>query len=71
MTLDEEFAGRKADYRVYYRKNGKPKVFFDAMWASSPEEAKARPSLGGRGLIARRRQRHCSQRCTVSLRPLP
>ena len=40
-TYVEECAGKKADYRVYYRKNGKPKVFFDAMYASSPEEAKA------------------------------
>ena len=39
-TYVEECAGRKADYRVYYRKNGKPKVFFDAMWADSADEAK-------------------------------
>jgi hypothetical protein len=40
-TYVEDCAGKKADYRVYYRKNGKLKVFFDAMFASSPEEAKA------------------------------
>lgn len=30
----------KADYRVYYRKGGK--VFFDDMWAKTPEEAKTK-----------------------------
>ena len=37
MTYTEECAGKRADYRVYYRRNGK--LFFDAIWAPSADEA--------------------------------
>lgn len=38
-TYAEKCAGKKANYRVYYRRNGR--VRFDAIWAQTPEEAKA------------------------------
>lgn len=40
MTDVERAAGKRADFHVYYRRNGK--LFFDAMWAASAEEATAK-----------------------------
>jgi hypothetical protein len=40
MTDAERAAGKRADFHVYYRRNGK--LFFDAMWAATPEEAKVK-----------------------------
>jgi hypothetical protein len=40
MTDAERAAGRRADFHVYYRRNGK--LFFDAMWAATAEEATAK-----------------------------
>ena len=39
MTHVEECSGKRADYRVYYRRNGK--LFFDAMWAATADDAVA------------------------------
>jgi hypothetical protein len=40
MTDAERAAGSRADFHVYYRRNGK--LFFDAMWAATAEEATAK-----------------------------
>jgi hypothetical protein len=40
MTDAERAAGRRADFHVYYRRDGK--LFFDAMWAATAEEAPQR-----------------------------
>jgi hypothetical protein len=40
MSDTELCAGRRADFHVYYRRGGK--LFFDPMWAKTPEEAAAK-----------------------------
>jgi hypothetical protein len=40
MTDAERAAGRRADFHVYYRRDGK--LFFDAMWAAMAEKATAK-----------------------------
>ncbi len=37
MLDSERIAGRRADFHVYYRRNGK--LFVDAMWAKTEREA--------------------------------
>ena len=41
MTIElsqvEQAAGKKAPYKVFYRRNGK--LFFDVMWAPGTDEA--------------------------------
>ncbi len=39
MTDAERVAGKRADFHVYYRRNGKLRL--DAMWAPTADEAKA------------------------------
>ncbi len=36
----EMTAGKRADFKVFYRRNGK--LFFDAMWAKTADEAKSK-----------------------------
>lgn len=37
ISVTELAAGQRADFRVYYRKQGK--LYFDPMWAASADEA--------------------------------
>ena len=43
ITEAEQIAGKRADFLVYYRRKGK--LFYDAMWADTAEEAE-RQMLG-------------------------
>jgi hypothetical protein len=36
----EMAAGQRADFKVFYRRNGK--LFFDSMWAATTDEAKSK-----------------------------
>jgi hypothetical protein len=38
LSYVERCAGRPADYKVFYRRNGK--LYFDAIWASNAVEAR-------------------------------
>jgi hypothetical protein len=40
ISAAEMAAGQRADFKVFYRRNGK--LFFDAMWAGSADEAKSK-----------------------------
>lgn len=40
MSDVERVTGKRADFHVYYRRNGK--LYFDAMWATDAEAAAAK-----------------------------
>jgi len=40
QTAGERAAGRRADFKVFYRRNGK--LYFDPIWAATADEAKSK-----------------------------